>query len=66
MSAVERGRNERRGAAGQRENAPYLIKLLCLHATARCSATPRHAGNLSPFVAGIAGGATDLTYILHT
>ena len=41
-------------------------QIALLHATARCSATPRQAGNLPPFVAGIAGGATDLTYILHT
>src|SRR5262249_49123090 len=37
-------------------------QIALLHATARCSATSL-AGNLSPFVAGIAGGATDLTYI---
>src|SRR5262245_25493809 len=41
-------------------------QIALLHGTAWCPVTPRHAGNLSPFVPGIAGGATDLTYILHT
>jgi len=52
-----------RGHPSARRGRSLFGQIALLHATARCRATPRHAGNLSPFVAGIAGGATDLTYI---